>query len=63
MARWGKMTERGTYTLTKKHKDKLRDTVANDTQTSQSKLVRKALNLYFEHLEAQTNHENPSQDT
>ena len=60
--RWGTMTERGTYTLTKKHKDKLR-TVANDTQTSESKLVRKALDLYFEHLEAQTNHENPSQDT
>ena len=60
--RWGKITERGTYTLTKKHKDKLR-TVANDTQTSESKHVRKALDLYFEHLEAQTNHENPSEDT
>ena len=60
--RWGKITERGTYTLTKKHKDKLR-TVANDTQISESKLVRKALDLYFEQLEAQTNHENPSQDT
>ena len=60
--RWGMMTERGTYTLTKKHKDKLR-TVANDTQTSESEHVRNALDLYFEQLEAQTNHENPSQDT
>ena len=57
--RWGKMTERGTYTLTEKHKDKLRD-IANDTQTSQSKLVRKALDLYFEHLEAQKQGENPN---
>ena len=56
--RWGKMTERGTYTLTEKHKDKLRD-IANDTQTSQSKLVRKALDLYFEHLEAQKQGEPP----
>ena len=51
MARWGTITERGTYTLTKKHKDKLR-TVANDTQTSESKHVRKALDLYFQHLES-----------
>ena len=60
--RWGKMTERGCYTLTKKLKKKLRD-VANRTQTSESKHVRKALDLYFKQLEAQTNHENPSQDT
>ena len=52
MARWGKMTERGCYTLTKKIKKKLRD-VANDTQLPESKHVRRALSLYFEHLEAQ----------
>ena len=52
MARWGKMTERGTYTLTKKLKKKLR-AVANDTQIPESKHVRNALDLYFEHLEAQ----------
>ena len=55
--RWGKITERGTYTLTKGLKQKLR-TVANDTQTSESKLVRKALDLYFKHLEAQKQGEN-----
>ena len=52
MARWGKMTERGCYTLTEKLKNKLRD-VANDTQLPESKRVRNALRLYFEHLEAQ----------
>ena len=52
MARWGKMTERGCYTLTKNLKNKLRD-VANRTQMAESKHVRNALNLYFEHLEAQ----------
>ena len=52
MARWGKMTERGCYTLTKKLKNKLRD-VANRTQLPESKHVRRALSLYFEHLEAQ----------
>ena len=50
MARWGKMTERGCYTLTKNLKNKLRD-VANDTQLPESKHVRRALSLYFEHLE------------
>ena len=50
--RWGKITERGTYTLTKKIKKKLRD-VANDTQLPESKHVRRALSLYFEHLEVQ----------
>ena len=52
MARWGKMTERGCYTLTKEVKQKLRD-VANRTQTAESKHVRKALRLYFEHLESE----------
>ena len=51
MARWGKMTERGCYTLTEKIKKKLRD-VANDTQLPESKHVRRALTLYFESLEA-----------
>ena len=50
--RWGKITERGCYTLTKKIKEKLRD-VANRTQKAESEHVRNALNLYFEHLEAQ----------
>ena len=50
MARWGKMTERGCYTLTKNLKNKLRD-VANRTQMAESKHVRRALSLYFEHLE------------
>ena len=52
MARWGKMTERGCYTLTKELKKKLRD-VANETQIAESKHVRNALALYFEHLELQ----------
>ena len=34
MACWGKMTERGCYTLTKNLKNKLRD-VANRTQISE----------------------------
>ena len=45
MARWGKMTERGCYTLTKEIKQKLRD-VANGTQLAESKHVRNALTLY-----------------
>ena len=61
MARWGKITERGTYTLTKGLKHKLR-TVANDTQLPESKHERRALSLYFERLETEK-HENPSQDT
>ena len=52
MTRWGKMTERGCYTMTKEIKKKLRD-VANETQIAESKHVRNALSLYFEHLEAQ----------
>ena len=52
MARWGKMTERGCYTLTEELKKQLRD-VANRTQIAESKHVRNALSLYFEHLEAQ----------
>ena len=45
MARWGKMTARGCYTLTKELKRKLRD-VANGTQLAESKHVRNALTLY-----------------
>ena len=45
MARWGKMTARGCYTLTKELKQKLRD-VANGTQLAESKHVRNALTLY-----------------
>ena len=52
MARWGKMTERGCYTLTEEIKQKLRE-VANRTQKAESKHVRNALRLYFEHLEAE----------
>ena len=52
MARWGKMTERGCYTLTKKFKQKLRS-IAYETGLSESRHVRKALTLYFEHLDAQ----------
>ena len=52
MENWGEMTERGCYTMTGKHKDKLRD-IANRTQTSESKLIRKALDLYFEHFESE----------
>ena len=58
MARWGKMTERGCYTMTKKHKDALRD-VANRTHLSESKHVRNALDLYFQHLEVQKQSEPP----
>ena len=52
MRDWGKMTERGCYTLKKKHKNKLRD-IANMTNTSESEHVRKALDLYFEHSESE----------
>ena len=45
MARWGKMTARCCYTLTKELKQKLRD-VANGTQLAESKHVRNALTLY-----------------
>ena len=61
MARWGKMTERGCYTLTKAIKQKLRD-VANGTQTAESKHVRNALTLYFEHLDAQKRSQLPRHD-
>ena len=54
MARWGKMTERGCYTLTKELKKQLRD-VANRTQIAESKYVCNALTRYFEHLEAEDN--------
>ena len=52
MARWGKMTERGCYTMTKELKKKLRS-LAYETELPESKHVRKALTLYFEHLETQ----------
>ena len=52
MARWGKMTERGCYTLTEELKKKLRS-LAYETQIAESEHVRNALTLYFERLEAQ----------
>ena len=52
MARWGKMTERGCYTLTEKIKKKLRS-LAYETELSESEHVRNALTLYFEHLESE----------
>ena len=52
MARWGKMTERGCYTLTKELKKQLR-AIADETNIAESKHVRKALTLYFEHLDAE----------
>ena len=52
MARWGKMTERGCYTLTEKLKKKLRS-LAYRTELSESEHVRNALTLYFEHLESE----------
>lgn len=58
MARWGKMTERGCFTMTEKHRKRLR-AVANQKQKSESKIVRHALDLYFEHLESQKEQENP----
>ena len=62
MARWGKMTERGCYTLTKTLKKQLRD-VANKTQIAESKHVRNALDLYFQHLEAQEEDNDTLDDT
>ena len=52
MARWGKMTESGCYTLTEKLKKKLRS-LAYRTELSESEHVRNALTLYFEHLESE----------
>ena len=52
MARWGRMTERGCYTLTKSLKRRLR-AVANRTQVPESQHVRNALTLYFKHLRSQ----------
>ena len=56
--RWGKMTARATFTMTQEHRERLR-AVANQTQKSESKIVRNALDLYFEQLESQKEQENP----
>ena len=48
--RWGKMTARATFTMTEEHRERLR-AVANQEQKSESKIVRNALDLYFEQLE------------
>lgn len=61
MARWGKMTARGCFTMTEKHKDKLRR-LAFDTEISESKHVRNALDLYFEQLDAQKQGEQPDME-
>ena len=53
MARWGTMTERKTFTMTKKHRKRL-EGIANNTNISESKHVRNALDLYFEQLDAKT---------
>lgn len=58
MARWGKMTARATFTMTEEHRERLR-AVANQKQKSESKIVRNALDLYFEQLETQKQEENP----
>ena len=50
MARWGRMTERGTYTMPPELKEKLGE-LAYATDISESKLVRNALDLYFEQIE------------
>ena len=48
MARWGKMTERGCYTLTEKLKKKLRSLAyANRTQISESEHVRTCAQAVF----------------
>ena len=49
MKHWGKITERGCYTLTKPLKPKLQK-VARETEMGESEVVRNALNLYFQHL-------------
>lgn len=51
MARWGRMTERGCYTMPPELKQKLRE-IAYAKNTPESKIVRDALNLYFDQLES-----------
>ena len=44
------MTARATFTMTEEHRERLR-AVANQKKKSESKIVRNALDLYFEQLE------------
>lgn len=57
--RWGKMTARATFTMTEEHRERLR-AVANQTKKSESKIVRNALDLYFEQLEDDQQSEQPT---
>lgn len=59
MARWGKMTARATFTMTEEHRKRLRS-VADQKQKSESKIVRNALDLYFEQLEDDQQSEQPT---
>ena len=47
MARWGKMTERGCYTMPPELKEKLSE-MAYAKNMPESEIVRNALELYFE---------------
>ena len=62
MARWGTMTERKTFTMTKKHRKRL-EGIANNTNISESKHVRNALDLYFEQLDAENQAEPPNMES
>lgn len=61
MARWGKMTARATFTMTEEHRKRLRS-VADQKQKSESRIVRNALDLYFEQLEDDQQDESPPRE-
>ena len=62
MARWGTMTERKTFTMTKEHRKRL-EGIAYDTNISESKHVRNALDLYFEQLDAENQTEQSTMES
>lgn len=62
MARWGTMKARKTFTMTEEHEKRLR-TIAYGTKKSESKIIRDALDLYFEQLDAEEQGEPPSMES
>ena len=60
-SRWGKMTERGTYTMPKALKEKL-GAMAYAKNIPESEIVRNALDLYFEQLESQKQDDQPDME-
>lgn len=53
MARWGRMTERGCYTMPPELKEKLSE-MAYAKNIPESEIVRNALEQYFEQLESKS---------